>query len=118
MMITAALARSVPRKALLEMMLTGRTIDAEEAYRLGAVSRLVTRSELDAVVDDVVTRLQSLSPATLMLGRDAFEGVSGLGIDAALDRLQLGLTEVAMSDDAREGVVAFLEKRDPRWLGG
>ncbi len=117
MMITAALARSMPRKALLEMMLTGRTIDAEEAYRLGAVSRVVMRSELDAAVDDIVARLQSLSPATLMLGRDVFQGVSDLGVDAALDRLQLGLTEVAMSDDAREGIAAFLEKRDPRWLG-
>ena len=118
MMITAALARSMPRKALLEMMLTGRTIDAEEAHRLGAVSRVVMRSELDAAIDDVVARLQSLSPATLMFGRDVFEGVSGLGVDAALDRLQLGLTEVAMSDDASEGIAAFLEKRDPHWLGG
>jgi enoyl-CoA hydratase/carnithine racemase len=118
MMITAALARSMPRKALLEMMLTGRTIDAHEAYRLGAVSRVVMRSELNSAVDDIVARLQSLSPATLMLGRDVFQGVSDVGVDAALDRLQLGLTEVAMSEDASEGIAAFLEKRDPRWLGG
>jgi enoyl-CoA hydratase/carnithine racemase len=118
MMITAVLARSMPRKALLEMMLTGRTIDAHQAERLGAVSRVVTRSQLDPVVDDVVARLQSMSGATLLMGRDLFHGVMDLGVDAALDRLQLGLTEIAMTEDAKEGITAFLEKRDPQWPQG
>jgi enoyl-CoA hydratase/carnithine racemase len=117
MMVTAVLARAMPRKAILEMMLTGRTIDAHEAYRLGAVSRVVSRAELDTVVDETVVALRSASPATLILGRDAFYGVTDLGLDAALDRLQLGLTEVAMTEDAREGTAAFLEKRDPEWSG-
>jgi enoyl-CoA hydratase/carnithine racemase len=117
MMITAVLARAMPRKALLEMMLTGRTIDAHEANRLGAVSRVVSRSELDGVVDETVLALRSASPATVLLGRDAFYGVMGLGLDAGLDRLQVGLTEIAMTEDAREGISAFLERRDPHWSG-
>ena len=117
MMISALLARVMPRKAALELMLTGRFIDPEEARRLGAVSRVVARDELDDVVDEVVAGLLALSPATLMLGKDSFHGMADVDLDTALDRLQGGLTEVAMTEDATEGIRAFLEKRDPRWTG-
>lgn len=115
MMISAVLLRSMPRKAVLELMMTGRTITAEEAQRLGAVSRVVTREELDAAVDEVVEALASKSPAVLELGRDSFNAVAELGFDAALDRLQAGLTAVSLTDDSKEGVTAFLEKRPPSW---
>jgi enoyl-CoA hydratase/carnithine racemase len=115
MMISALLVRVMPRKAALELMLTGRVIDPVEAQRLGAVSRVVPRSELDQAVDDTVKALQARSPATLMIGRDSYYGMSDLDFDAALDRLQTGLTSIAMSEDAAEGIAAFLEKREPRW---
>lgn len=114
-MISALLVRVMPRKAALELMLTGRVIDPFEAHRLGAVSRVVTRAELDAAVDEIVESLQASSGATLMIGRDSFYAMSDLDFDAALDRLQAGLTSIAMSDDAAEGIRAFLEKREPRW---
>jgi enoyl-CoA hydratase len=115
MMISALLARVMPRKSALELMLTGRLIDAQEAQRLGAVSRVVPRAELDRVVDEIVESLQANSAATLMIGRDSYFGMADLDFDAALDRLQTGLTAVAMSEDATEGIAAFLEKREPRW---
>jgi enoyl-CoA hydratase len=117
MMISAVLARVMPRKTVLEMMLTGRTITPEEAQRLGAVSRVVTRDELDQVVDEVVDALLALSPATLMMGKDSFNSMADAGLDTAFHRLQGGLTEVAMTDDAGEGVAAFIDKRQPQWLG-
>lgn len=117
MMISAILARAMPRKAALELMLTGRLINPEEALSLGAVSRVVARDELDAAVDQVVDRLTSFSPATLMVGKDSFFGMADADLDAALDRLHVGLTEIAMTKDASEGVAAFLEKREPRWSG-
>lgn len=117
MMISAVLLRAMPRKAMLEMMLTGRLITPEEALRLGAVSRVVPREALDEAVDEVVDALASHSPATLMLGKDAFTGMADLDLDIALDRLQTGLTGIAMTSDAAEGIAAFLEKRPPRWTG-
>ncbi|MFQ5522990.1 MAG: enoyl-CoA hydratase/isomerase family protein [Acidimicrobiia bacterium] len=117
MMISAILARVMPPKAALELMLTGRIITPEEAQRLGAVSRVVSRDELDAVVDEVVEGLVDASPATLMLGKDSFYGMVDLDLDAALDRLQIGLTETALTEDAQEGIAAFLEKRPPNWSG-
>ncbi len=118
MMISAVLSRVMPRKAALEMMLTGRIITPEEAQRLGAVSRVVPRAQLDDAVDEVVGALVNLSPTTLMLGKDSFNAMADSDLDTAFDRLQGGLTEIAMTDDAREGVTAFLEKRDPQWGGG
>jgi len=118
MMISAILARTMPRKAVLELMLTGRTIDPVEAQRLGAVSRVVARDDLDGVVDEIVDGIIRSSASTLMIGRDSFYGMLDADFDAALDRLQIGLTETAMSEDAAEGVAAFLEKREPQFGNG
>jgi enoyl-CoA hydratase/carnithine racemase len=115
MMITAALTRCMPEKAALELMMTGRLISPAEGLRLGAVSRVVAREELDSVVADTAMTLASKSRAALMMGRDAFFSVARLDLDTALDRLQGGLTAVASTNDAAEGVAAFLEKRPPRW---
>lgn len=117
MMISAVLARAMPRKAALEMMLTGRMITPEEALRLGAVSRVVARADLEVAVDEVVDAVMAVSPATLMIGKDSFNAMADAGLDAAFDRLQGGLTEIALTDDAREGVTAFIDKRDPEWSG-
>ena len=117
MMITVPLLRAMPPKAVLELMMTGRIISPDEALRLGAISRVVTRADLDSAVDEIVTSLAAKSPAVMMLGRDAFDTVLGLDTDTALEHLQAGLTAVALTEDSREGVAAFIEKRTPRWTG-
>jgi enoyl-CoA hydratase/carnithine racemase len=115
MMITVPLLRAMPAKAVLELMMTGRILTPGEALRLGAVSRVVTRSELDGAVDEVVGVLASKSASVMRLGREAFNTVAGLNLDSTFEYLQAALTAIAVTDDSREGVAAFMEKRPPVW---
>lgn len=117
MMITAVLQPLVPQKALFEMMATGRRISADEAMRLGVVSRVVPLDDLDAAVDETVAALVAYSPATLALGKEAFYAVADMDVDSALDHLHTGLTALSTTQDAAEGVAAFADKRDPDWTG-
>ena len=117
MMITAVLRPLVPERALLEMMLLGRRFGADEAVNLGIVNRSVVDDELDAAVDEVVEALASKSPAAIALGKSAFYASRDMDLDTALDHLHVGLTAVATTEDAAEGIAAFLEKREPNWKG-
>jgi enoyl-CoA hydratase/carnithine racemase len=117
MMITAVLRPLVPRRPLLEMMLTGRRFDAAEAVDLGIINRVVSYEDLDRAVDEMVEALAAQSPAAVTLGKTAFYAVEDMDLDTALDHLHIGLTAMASTEDAQEGVSAFLEKREPQWRG-
>lgn len=117
MLISAVLARIIPRRALLEMMMTGRLLTPAEALTLGAVSRVVERDRLDQTVSETVDSLTAQSPAALQLGKDTFWMVNDLGIDAGLDFLAGGLTATLLTEDAPEGISAFVDKRPAVWSG-
>jgi enoyl-CoA hydratase/carnithine racemase len=117
MMIMAVLLRAAPRKPLLEMMLTGAKIDARTAERWGLVTRVVAPEALDAEVERVVTALAGKSPSSLRLGLEAYYGQMDRPYREALPYLQEMLGKIAATDDAREGIAAFLEKRAPAWTG-
>lgn len=116
-MITVPLVRSMPPKQALELMLTGRMVDATEALRLGFVTRVVPHAELDAAVADLAGTLAAKSPAVMKLGRDAFYAVWDMAAPEALAHLHAMLSLTAQTEDAAEGIAAFLEKRAPRWQG-
>ncbi len=116
-MITVPLVRSMPPKKVLELMLTGRRVGAEEADRIGFVNRVVPVAELDAAVDELASTLASKSPAIVKLGRDSFYEVWDRAAADALAHLHPLLTLTTLTDDAQEGLAAFAEKRPPEWTG-
>jgi enoyl-CoA hydratase/carnithine racemase len=116
-MITVPLIRSMPPKKALELMLTGRVVGAEEADRMGFVTRVVPHAELDAAVDELAATLATKSPAAMALGRESFYRVWDMAAPDALSHLHALLTLTNQTDDAAEGIAAFLEKRPPRWTG-
>ena len=117
MMIMAVLARHVPRRRLVEMMLLGEKLDAEEAAQLGLVNRAVSPESLDAEVKKITDAIASKSPVTVRLGLRAFSAQDDLDLETALPMLRDRLAECLATDDAREGLMAFLEKRAPKWTG-
>ncbi len=117
MMIMAVLARVVPQRRLLELMLLGERIDAAEAASLGLVSRAVDPAELDAAVEKYVAGVASKSPLTVKLGLEAYAAQADLSLADALPLLRERLGACLATNDAREGLMAFLEKRTPRWTG-
>ena len=116
-MITVPLVRSMPPKKVLELMLTGRRVDAAEADRLGFVTRVVPVADLDEAVDELAATLASKSPAIVKLGRDSFYAVWDLAARDALAYLHPMLTITSQTEDTAEGIAAFAEKRAPQWKG-
>jgi enoyl-CoA hydratase/carnithine racemase len=98
-------------------VLTGRRIKADEAARLGLVTRVVPDDALDAEISALAETLAGHSPAVLRLGKEAVYTMSELEEHAAMRYLREAITLASRTEDAAEGVSAFFEKREPRWTG-
>ncbi len=116
-MISVPLLRAMSPKQALDLMMTGRRVDALEASALGFVNRVVPVAELDTTVDELATVLSSKSPLIMRWGRESFYRVLDMAADDALAYLHAMLSVTSTSEDAAEGVAAFAEKRAPRWTG-
>jgi enoyl-CoA hydratase len=116
-MITAVIQRDLPRKLALELMLTGRRLDATEAARWGFVNKVVARELLDETVTHLCATLAGKSPLIAALGKRSFYRAEDMAFRDALDYLSGMLTVCLESEDTIEGVTAFLQKRDPQWKG-
>lgn len=116
-MIMALIYRDVPRKKVNEMMLLGDRMSAADAVTHGLANKVVPAEEFDAAVADWATRLAAKSPLLMKLGHDAMYRQADLPVDDALEYLRSQLSLTFTTDDIREGVAAFFEKREPRWKG-
>jgi enoyl-CoA hydratase/carnithine racemase len=109
------LSRCVGRKRALEMLLTGNMIDAQEAERIGLVNKVVPLDKLDEAALELANELAAKSPVALQMGKRAFYTMADMEYTKALEYMNEMMAELCTTEDAKEGVDAFLKKRKPRW---
>jgi cyclohexa-1,5-dienecarbonyl-CoA hydratase len=100
-----------------EIVLLGERLTAAEAKSFGLVSRVVPAADLDAAVRELTAKLGSKSPAVLRLAKKALRASSARALEALPEIESLYREELAATEDMREGLEAFLEKRPPKWKG-
>jgi len=110
------LPRLIGERRARELLLTGEIFDAQEALRLGLVSHVVEADQLEAKLQEILARLRELSAPALEMTRRALDAARGRPFLEALERVEdLYLNELMKTEDAQEGVKAFMEKRRPDW---
>ena len=117
--ISPYVLRAMGARAAQRYFLTAERFDAQEALRIGFVHEVVPADELDAKVDQLLQALTSASPHAVRACKQLVQDVAGREIDAALIAATVeGIADIRASEEGREGVQAFLQKRKPSWLGG
>jgi enoyl-CoA hydratase/carnithine racemase len=111
------LTRAIGPKRAMQMLLTGDLIDAATAIEWGLINDAVPADELDATVDALARRIAEASPMVLALGKRTFYEQVGMPQADAYTIAAKVMTENSATDDAHEGIQAFLEKRPPTWTG-
>jgi enoyl-CoA hydratase/carnithine racemase len=116
-MVMALIYRNVPRKKASELLLLGGRLSAVEALEAGMVNRVVSPGDLAGAVDEWAARLATASPLIMRLGKDAMYRQMDMALADALDYLRAQLAIAMSTDDLREGVEAFFDRREPEWKG-
>jgi len=116
LIVSAPLYRAMGnRKALLDLVLTGRRVKADEALALGLVTRVVADDALDSEIDALCATLGDLSASALRMGKEAIYEMTEMDYHAAMRYLREVITLASRTEDATEGIRSFFEKRKPRF---
>ena len=114
---SAPVYRSVGRKRTLGLSLTGDIIPAVEAERIGLVNKVVPQEKLEEVTMELAEKLASKSPVALQMGKAALYKMANMGFEESIAYLSEVFSNLCATEDAKEGIAAFLEKRTPQWKG-
>ena len=117
LIVSAPILRAAGRKRGLLMILSGEPVTAREAFEMGLVSRVVPRASLEAETNALAATLARFSPAAIGLMKEAAATTQDMEYGKALHYLRELLVLIGLSDDAKEGIAAFFEKRAPEWKG-
>jgi methylglutaconyl-CoA hydratase len=115
--VSTFLLRQVGEKQARDLLLTGRVLDAEEAYRIGLVNEVVSPENLVARAHELAETLAANSPASLLATKRLLRTYSHLELDRQIAAAVDENARIRTTHDFREGVNAFLEKRKPNWTG-
>lgn len=111
------LIHMIGSRLALELMLTGRTISAQRAYEIGFVNRIVARADLIEASLAIADEIVQCAPLSVIAVRQVVRHAMNMGLDAALEVGKQVCAPLYASADAREGAIAFKERRKPRWQG-
>lgn len=109
------LARNLGKKKALELLLTGDMIDAQEAHRIGLINHMVPKDALESETMNLARKLTQKSPLAVHLGKRSYYRMLDMEYDKAFELVNNHFALLCTSEDAHEGVSAFLEKRTPDW---
>ena len=110
-----AVSRNIGRKRALEMLLTGKAIDAATAAEWGLVNKVVPAGKVDEAALELAGEIASYSPLTLKIGKHAFYEQVDAHQGEAYEQMSEVMAQNAMTEDGQEGMTAFLQKREPAW---
>ncbi len=110
-----AISKIIGRKRMLELLLTGRIILAEEALEWGLINRVVPKDKLEEETKKLAEELAQKSPLAIQITKKAFYKMADLPLEKAIEIANHAFTQICTLKDAEEGINAFLEKREPNW---
>lgn len=117
MMILPNMLRVVPQRKLLEMCITGEPYTARQALELGILNYAVPRAELDDRMQWLLDRIVDKSPTAIRLGKQAYQAMRDMSLNEGWEYAQVMVPSMASTQDAREGLAAFQDKRAAAWTG-
>lgn len=114
-MVMAGLFRLLPKRVGMDFIMRGEAVDATTAANWGLINESVAANQLEKRVNEIVNDLASLAPGTMNMGLEAYVRQEDMEFEKAIPLLKENLDACLKSADAKEGITAFLEKREPNW---
>lgn len=117
MQVLALLQRLAPPRLVREWCISGEPFGAAQAQAAGLLNYVVPTSELDAKVDWLIQRVADKSPTAIRRGKYAMRAIESMSFDQALSHMESQIAPLTLTDDGKEGLAAFNDKRKPNWTG-